>query len=183
MTRSPEAVGAPEGSRVRLRPVAEEDLDHLERMLADPEAIGEFNWAGFRDPRFWRTGWQENRLLGAPRWTLMVETLDGERVGFVNWRLTNPGSAFECVEFGLALWPQWRGQGLGTEAQRLLVNYLFAHTTQNRVQAGTSIDNIAEQRALERAGFTREGVLRGAAFRNGAWHDEVIYGMVRSDLR
>jgi RimJ/RimL family protein N-acetyltransferase len=168
--------------RVRLRPVSEEDLDHLEEMLSDPEAIGEFNWSGFQDPRFFRQGWEKNRLLDAPRWTLMVETLDGQRVGFVNWRLINAGSPYECWEFGISLWPSWRGQGLGTEAQRLLVRYLFANGPQNRVQAGTSADNIAEQRALEKAGFTREGVLRGMAFREGAWHDEVVYGVIRSDV-
>jgi len=38
----------------------------------------------------------------------------------------------------------------------------------NRIEASTEITNIGEQRALERAGFTREGVLRGATFQGGA---------------
>jgi RimJ/RimL family protein N-acetyltransferase len=45
------------------------------------------------------------------------------------------------------------------------VRYLFAHPPQNRIRAGISIDDVAEQRALEKAGFTREGVLRGLAYR------------------
>lgn len=168
--------------RARLRPVTEEDLEHLERMMSDPEEIGVFNWSGFHDPRFFRKGWEENRLLDAPRWTLMIEAPDGERAGFVNWRLAHAGSPFECAEFGISLWPRWRGQGLGTEAQRLLVRYIFAHTTLNRIQAGTAAENYAEQRALEKAGFTREGVLRGMAWRDGAWRDEMIYGVIRSDV-
>ncbi|MEU4725631.1 GNAT family protein [Nonomuraea dietziae] len=78
--------------------------------------------------------------------------------------------------------PEFRGKGYGTEAQRRLVRYLFEHTTANRIQASTEIENIAEQRALEKAGFTREGVLRGCGFRAGAWRDGVLYSVIRSDL-
>jgi RimJ/RimL family protein N-acetyltransferase len=59
---------------------------------------------------------------------------------------------------------------------------LFAHTQVNRVEAETEITNIAEQRALEKAGFTREGVRRGAMFRHGQWHDAVIYGLLRQEV-
>jgi RimJ/RimL family protein N-acetyltransferase len=34
----------------------------------------------------------------------------------------------------------------GTTARRLLVRYLFAHTTVHRIEAATEVDNIAEQR-------------------------------------
>ena len=43
------------------------------------------------------------------------------------------------------------------------------------------MDNLAEQRALERAGFTREGVLRHAQFRDGGFHDMVLYSRLRDD--
>ena len=33
----------------RLRPVREADLDRLDAMFADPEAIGVFNWGGYTD--------------------------------------------------------------------------------------------------------------------------------------
>jgi RimJ/RimL family protein N-acetyltransferase len=52
----------------------------------------------------------------------------------------------------------------------------------NRVEAETETGNLAEQRALEKAGFTREGVRRGSIFRDGYWRDMVAYSMIRSDL-
>jgi hypothetical protein len=36
-----------------------------------------------------------------------------------------------------------------------------------------------EQKALDRIGFTREGVLRAAVFRAGAWRDLVLYALLR----
>jgi RimJ/RimL family protein N-acetyltransferase len=38
--------------------------------------------------------------------------------------------------------------------ERLLVDYLFRFTTVHRLEAGTEADNVAEQQALERIGFT-----------------------------
>lgn len=166
---------------VALRPVAEEDLDHLEAMFADPHALGEFLWGGWQDERVWRRRWEENRLLDGERHVLMV-TAGGQRAGFVSWRPVEAGTPFQYWEIGISLWPEFRGRGHGTEAQRQLVRYLFAHTRVNRVQALTDAANVAEQRSLEKAGFTREGILRGYAFRNGTWHDEVMYSILRSEV-
>jgi hypothetical protein len=53
--------------------------------------------------------------------------------------------------------------------------------TVHRIWAGTEVDNIAEQRALEKAGFTREGITRATGWRDGAWRDGVIYSPLRTD--
>jgi RimJ/RimL family protein N-acetyltransferase len=168
--------------RVRLRPVAAEDLDTLEAMFSDREAIGPFNWAGWRDPRHWRRRFAETALLDDDPRVLIIETVAGENVGFVSWVSAHPGRRFECWSIGISLWPHARGQGYGTEAQQQLVRYLFAHTQVNRVQATTNIANVAEQRSLEKAGFTKEGVLRGIVFHEGAWRDQVIYGILRAEV-
>ena len=58
---------------------------------------------------------------------------------------------------------------------------MFAHTLVHRIWAATEVENVAEQRALEKAGFTREGTLRGAGWRDGAWRDGVSYSLLRTD--
>ena len=42
-----------------------------------------------------------------------------------------------------------------------------------RIEAETDVENLGAQRALEKAGFTREGVLRSAQWQRGGWHDLV----------
>jgi RimJ/RimL family protein N-acetyltransferase len=59
--------------------------------------------------------------------------------------------------------------------------YLFATTLANRLQAITDVENLAEQRVLERIGFRREGVMRGLAFIGGRWRDGVLYARLRED--
>lgn len=168
---------------LRLRPVVESDLDRLDEMFTDPEAIGVFNWGGFSSGVTWRRQWSENQLIGDDRTILMID-LDGADLGFVSWRKTSTGSSPDAyvLELGISLWPEWRGKGHGTAAQRLLARYLFAHRPVNRIQAWTESANVAEQRALEKAGFVREAVLREFSWRDGAWRDEMLYRMLRSEL-
>ena len=59
---------------------------------------------------------------------------------------------------------------------------ILAATLVERIEAETDVENVAEQRALERAGFTREGVLRHAQFRAGRWRDSVIYSILRAEV-
>lgn len=103
-----------------------------------------------------------------------------ELLGFVSWH--QPGRTSCCWNIGIALAPEARGHGHGTEAQRLLVRYLFSHTRVNRIEAITEVTNLAEQRALEKAGFTGEGVLRGAGFRRGRWRDGAMYSVLRAEM-
>jgi RimJ/RimL family protein N-acetyltransferase len=51
----------------------------------------------------------------------------------------------------------------------------------HRVEASTDVSNLAEQRSLEKAGLRREGVTRGAQFRAGAYHDLVVFALLRDD--
>jgi RimJ/RimL family protein N-acetyltransferase len=166
---------------MRLRPVLEPDLVRLEEMFNDPDGIGIFNWAGFTDRSAWRRRFADNQLLSDDKSVLMID-LDGTDLGFVSWTKIRTGQISYVVEFGITIWPGHRGKGHGTTAQLLLSRYLFAHDPVNRVQARTEQDNVAEQRALEKAGFTREAVLREYYFRDGAWRDEVLYRMLRSEL-
>jgi RimJ/RimL family protein N-acetyltransferase len=115
---------------------------------------------------------------------LAVIADDGELAGDVSWHWQSwgPNAGSRCPMIGIWLRPPYRGRGIGSVAQGQLARLLFRHTTANRVEAHTDVDNIAEQRALEAAGFQREGVIRGSQWRDGAYHDGFLYSVLRSDL-
>jgi RimJ/RimL family protein N-acetyltransferase len=167
---------------VRLRPVVESDLEILERLDTDPALSEPFEWRGFRDPRRHRKRFEADRYLGPDGSLLVVSASDsGSFAGFVSWTAIITSGPAGCVRIGIVLLPEHRGIGIGTAAQRLLADYLFATTPVHRVEATTEADNIAEQRALERAGFVREGVLRERGFVRGRWRDGVMYARLRDD--
>lgn len=174
-------VSAMSDDPVVLRPVLEDDLSVLEQFLMDPGLTGEFQWQGWSDPGRWRRRWSENGLLGDDGGQLMV-VAGADRLGFVAWRKVVTWRTSYCWSIGIQLLPEARGRGVGTLAQRLLVQYLFAHTPVVRIEADTETSNVAERRALEKSGFTSEGILRSVVFRDGRWRDNVHYSVLRDDV-
>jgi RimJ/RimL family protein N-acetyltransferase len=165
---------------LHLRPTREDDLAIIEKLTQDPETTGEFAWFGWHHPLVWRRGWAEDRLLDDAGGVLMA-VLGPRPLGFVSWRRHQAAVAAFSWEIGIALLPEARGAGHGTQAQRLLARYLFAHTTAHRIMASTEVANGAERRALEKAGFTAEGIARGVGWRDGQWRDGVTYSLLRTD--
>ncbi len=157
---------------IRLRTVRASDgpvLADLDR----PENAGPFNTFEVDERRRPPTGL--NRMI--------VEA-DGAVVGMVSWHIVayGPNRRSEARNIGITIHPEHRRRGFGSAAQRMLAEHLFETTDVHRVEASTDVRNIAEQRALEAAGFQREGVARGAQHREGRWNDLVVYSLLRSDV-
>jgi RimJ/RimL family protein N-acetyltransferase len=114
----------------------------------------------------------------------MLVLSDGVPVGDLSWheQWYGPTATSRAVNIGIALAAEARGRGIGSRAQRLLAEHILATTDVTRVEASTDVANFAEQRALEKAGFTREGVLRSAQGRADGLHDLVVYSFLRSEL-
>jgi [ribosomal protein S5]-alanine N-acetyltransferase len=168
---------------VGLRPFQEGDLELLARFSAEPAFSLPFEWAGYRSLEALRRRWEEDGFLGKDPHQLVIADAEGAAVGWVMWRDPSTfGRQGWAWEIGIMLAPESRGQGAGTAAQRLLVEYLFETTLVHRLCAFTEVDNAAERRALEKCGFRREGVLRRAAFRGGEWRDVVVYALLRDDV-
>lgn len=171
---------------MRLRQAKLADVGLLTLWASSGHYRGEFNDFGQATRRSYEELITKNELIGPNGGTLMVERVARSMaIGTVSWRQVRYGPTPESVAWniGISLIPEMRGLGYGTLAQRLLADHLFATTSAYRIEAGTDIENLAEQRSLEKAGFIREGVLRGAQYRAGAWHDLVIYAAVRDAER
>jgi RimJ/RimL family protein N-acetyltransferase len=158
------AGGAPEPDRVVLRAVEEG-----EELIDSASAWDDWGVRDMPPPS------------GVQR--LVVE-VGGLAAGTVSWHPVSygPNRGSRAFNIGIGLAEGFRGRGVGTAAQRLLVEHLFATSDVRRVEASTDVENIAEQRSLDKAGFTREGVLRQAQYRADGWHDLISYSFLRDDL-
>ena len=167
---------------VRLRPITLADCAIVEENPATPDDV--YDFYGFPQPGRLRRLVESGEVYPKPgdlTGRLAVEA-DGEYIGFVSWHPEHYGPIpAPALNFGIGLIPAARGKGHGTEAQRQLVAYLFNHTTVNRVEASTDVENLAEQRSLEKAGLLREGICRGCHFRAGEYRDMVVYSILRAD--
>jgi aminoglycoside 6'-N-acetyltransferase len=172
-----------QGILVRIRPVQHRDLEILESWVNNVEEIGGFNDFGFETHESMESAFQKEGLMNDNQATIIIENLDGEVVGGMSYyqTLIGPKIAHRIYGIGLHISRIHRGKGYGTEAQQLLAAYLFNTYPIARVEASTDIENNAEQRSLEKAGFTREGVLRKAQWRHGDWHDMILFSKLRGE--
>jgi RimJ/RimL family protein N-acetyltransferase len=167
----------------RLRAPQIADAAVLERQNVGPEESGEHNWHGFRPPGHYARRISQGEVIRDDGGLLVVVDDEGQVVGDVSWIRVSNGPPPHGYGWNIGIWivPDARGRGHGTRAQELLAEYLFATTYLERVEASTESENVGEQKALEKAGFTREGVLRRACFRDGQWRDMVLYSKLRGE--
>ena len=85
-------------------------------------------------------------------------------------------------EIGYWMAPEARRSGIGARATRMLAEWALAALGLERIELLAHPDNEASQRLAERAGFTREGVLRRYRRRHGVREDLVMYSLLAEDL-
>jgi RimJ/RimL family protein N-acetyltransferase len=106
---------------------------------------------------------------------LIFDTDSGEILGGAS--IGHYDALRQRIEVGYWLLQSSRGRGVATRVARALALHALAHGIE-RVEAVVRTENLASQRVLERAGFTREGILRSLLRHDGHRADAVIYSLL-----
>jgi ribosomal-protein-alanine N-acetyltransferase len=75
----------------------------------------------------------------------------------------------------------WR-KGITYAAIQAIVEYGFREWKINRIEAFTSVENIASRNLLQKSGFTFEGTLRQHRYHRGRYVDACSFSILRSDI-
>jgi RimJ/RimL family protein N-acetyltransferase len=113
----------------------------------------------------------------------MIQLTDGELVGMAGlWRIDAQARNAEVgLKVGLA---SARSRGVGTDTVRTLTRFAFEDLGLHRVWARILTGNRPSLRVfVEKCGWKEEGRLRQAAFRDGAYQDVVVVGLLREEFR
>ena len=170
------------GARVALRPVVASDAASMWADVHDDE-INAFTGthADFTEEQI--SQWCATRIEQGDRLDLAVtDRTTGEWLGEVvvnDWEPDNRSCGFR-----IALSAGARDRGVGTEATRLLVDYVFSEIDDPPVHRLALEVYDFNPRALtvyERVGFVREGVLRDALRWQGEHHDAIVMSLLRDD--
>lgn len=73
------------------------------------------------------------------------------------------------------------GKGLGTEATRLVLKFVFKELKLNRLQLEVFSHNKRGIRAYEKVGFRKEGILRDSLYYKENYSDEIIMAMIKKE--
>ena len=164
-----------QGERVNLRVIEREDLPLLAEWSNNPEYLGEYVWLPQQSLAEWEKRY--DNLTPDTRW-FFIEKKDGTKIGTMfHWFID------DLLEISCILAPNERDRGYGTEATRLMVDYLFLSKNIVRIQAHTNAKNMASQKALQNAGFKKEGIIRKSVFRRGEWRDRTLYSILREEWK
>ena len=83
------------------------------------------------------------------------------------------------AEVGYWLGEAFWNRGIATAAVRTFTGYAFDAFDLIRIFGGVFSTNPASMRVLEKAGYTREGVLRRSVVKDGQVLDQVLYAVTR----
>ncbi len=144
------------GERLYLRRLSTSDLIDFQAYRTDSEIAR---------LQGWEIATTEESLVFLDRMQRITFFEDGQwfQLGVV-LRSSNRliGDVGICVsgdraEIGYSIHASFHGQGFGSEAAKLAVDFIFASSNVTHVLAHADVRNVASWRVLERVGFTRQG--------------------------
>ncbi len=161
---------------MRLRPAVPDDAARLLALRAQPGAA---RWLAVRDED--EAALRAELADPSPVAGRLVVEVDGDLAGALAWRVVNRRSRIaELSDVIVAV--EHQGHGLASRAAIAAVRWLVAEHDVHRVQLETFAANAAARRAFERAGFVHEGTRRRAYWREDAWQDGALYGLLADEL-
>jgi len=173
----------PEGIRagsIVLRFPTHDHVDALLPAFTDPEMREAGNLPAFdRDALMASIGdlpvlAEQGRLLALAA----VDVGSGDVVG--GGTLHHLDAERQIVEIGYFVLPHARRRGIATTIARLLAEHAFTLGVQ-RVAAYVNVGNLSSEGVVERAGFTREGVVRSMPKPDGRRIDKTLFSLLPGD--
>lgn len=169
------------GKKVRLIAMEEEHIEMLRELMNDPEfermVVGWSYPISRADQKKWFDSCvNSERAIHYVIWTELDGPVGAIGLRNIDWKNgTAEGGGMRIAK------KEIRQRGLATDAWLTLMRYCFEELRLNRVTGSALVYNLASQKVCERVGFQREGLARQAVYKNGQYHDVILYGCLRSD--
>jgi len=184
MTTEPPLVHPPEMidlRRLRLRRPKLSDAPAVFECASDPEVARYADWpistslvSVEERLRARRHEWDSAKEF---HWMMTVRP-DDRAIGGIACTICG-----HSAEFGFLVGRRFWHHGYATEAACAIVDWIFSMPSIWRLSATCDIENLASARVLEKAGLTREGILRRAIVRpnlSSEPRDAFMYSKVRA---
>ncbi|NDJ53713.1 MAG: GNAT family N-acetyltransferase [Chloroflexi bacterium] len=173
-----------ETSKLVLRNITLEDIPAILTIFSDEEVTRYNDIDPFEteERAEWFVGLCHMRYVDKTgiRWGIVRRDDDSDTViGTCGYNVFYRHSRRAVIGYELAR-PYWQ-QGIMTEAVGTIVSFGFEDLDLNRIEAETTLYNVASMRLLSRLGFYEEGVLRDFGYWKGDYHDLRMFSLLRRD--
>jgi ribosomal-protein-alanine N-acetyltransferase len=168
------------GPRLTLRYATADDTPALFALGSDPAVTRYFSWGPYTSPEqpaAYIASLPSKRESGSLLDFLIIE--DGEPIGVTG--LSELARRDRRATVGSWFGRAWWGTGANFESKALVAALAFERLGLERLTAWANTRNGRSQRALERIGFRREGVLRAWHRHGETMHDVVVFSLLRAE--
>ena len=118
-----------------------------------------------------------SRVIEASPITVFAIANQSESIGSIGL-MSGKDVHRHTAEMGYWLAEPFWGRGIMTQAVKCLTDYAINDLKIHRIFAEPYTTNPASARALEKAGFTCEGILRSNVFKDGRVLDQFLYSYI-----
>ena len=175
----------PLNQRVRLAPLVDEHISRYMQLSNDPELVLTMGWQPFgaeEKERFLKTiqvstlPYNDN---GQPITFSIISTAENKPIGYVCLKGINENTS--SVELGIGIMEkEYRSQGYGTEALRLITRYAFDKLGLSLIGLTVFLFNKRAIKAYEKAGFSKRKVLKKSwLLTSGEYIDMLLMELTR----
>ncbi|MDH6427303.1 GNAT family N-acetyltransferase [Paenibacillus odorifer] len=172
-----------DGKSIKLVPTDESHAEGLAKVLRNPD-IWEFTWRKITSDE------QVQGLIS----TALANQKNGSQITFTiidkateriigTTRIMHPDLVHRNAEIGCTwISPDYWRTSVNTEGKSLLLHYCFEELKLIRVEFAVVANNLRSQRAVERIGAVKEGVLRKHRIKSdGSIHDNVVFSILDTE--
>jgi RimJ/RimL family protein N-acetyltransferase len=159
-----------------LRPARRDDLDRLYRWANDAETT---RWLLIDPPMSLaaESAWLDHMLASATDRLFIICTAGGTPIGSIT--LTQISAKHRKARVGIAIFEkEARGQGLGTQAMKVMLDYCFRTLGLHRVELDVFESNAAAIKSYKKCGFVSEGILRECYVKNGKFINAILMSIL-----
>ena len=167
------------GKMVNLRPAQKSDIPHFTRWINDPK-VRHYLSTTMPLTEKQEEEWFEGLGKDESKIDLIIETKDGKPIGLmgihkIDWR-SGVGTTGDLIGE-----KEYWGQGYGTDAKMVLLDYAFNTLGLRKICSGAMAFNKRSIRYSLHCGYKVEGRLRRHTFRNGKFQDQIVLGVFRDE--
>jgi len=170
------------GEKVLLRPLKRTDIANFLNWFNDVEVTQYLNFY-LPMTEMAEEKWIEDagsRIQAGTDVGFVIEAIEGDSakpIGSIGLAGINPKDHGASLGITIGEKDYW-GNGYGTEATRRILDYGFQQLNLHRISSSAFAFNERSIRLHKKVGFKEEGLQREAIFKNGQFHDLVMFGIL-----
>ena len=172
------------GERVKLTAIREADIDEIITWDDDLQFLRDLNSGpAYPRPEVVQREWWTARLKKSNEYHFAIRLIENDQI-IGSFHVTEIEWPNQNGWFSIGLGGKGtRGQGYGTEALTLGLDFAFNDLNLHRLSLGVFSYNEAAIRLYKRLGFVHEGTQREFIYRAGARYDIEMFGMLAHEWR